>query len=48
MNHPKHERTYVMVKPDGVKRQLVGEILGRIEGKGLTIAFTDVGLFPRW
>mmetsp|Transcript_25005 Transcript_25005/g.34462 ORF Transcript_25005/g.34462 Transcript_25005/m.34462 type:complete len:228 (+) Transcript_25005:79-762(+) len=28
------ERTYVMVKPDGVQRGLVGEIIGRFETKG--------------
>jgi nucleoside-diphosphate kinase len=32
------ERTLVLIKPDGVKRRLIGEILGRIERKGLTIA----------
>jgi nucleoside-diphosphate kinase len=26
-----------MVKPDGVKRRLVGEVVGRIEAKGYTI-----------
>jgi len=31
------ERTYAMVKPDGVKRNLVGEIISRIEKKGLKI-----------
>jgi nucleoside-diphosphate kinase len=31
------ERTLVLVKPDGVKRGLVGEILGRFERKGLKI-----------
>jgi nucleoside-diphosphate kinase len=31
------ERTLVLVKPDGVKRGLVGEILRRFESKGLTI-----------
>ncbi len=31
------ERTLVLVKPDGVKRGLIGEILGRLEGKGLKI-----------
>jgi nucleoside-diphosphate kinase len=36
------ERTLVLVKPDGVKRQLVGEILGRIERKGLTIAALEL------
>jgi nucleoside-diphosphate kinase len=40
------ERTLVLIKPDGVKRRLVGEILGRIERKGLAIAamqLKDVG-----
>ena len=31
------ERTLVLVKPDGVKRGLVGEILERFERKGLKI-----------
>jgi nucleoside-diphosphate kinase len=31
------ERTFVMVKPDGVQRGLVGEIIGRFEKKGLKI-----------
>ncbi len=31
------ERTYVMVKPDGVKRGLIGEIVRRIERRGLKI-----------
>lgn len=32
------ERTLILVKPDGVKRGLVGEVISRIERKGLTIA----------
>lgn len=32
------ERTLVLIKPDGVKRHLIGEILSRIERKGLSIA----------
>ena len=31
------ERTLVLCKPDAVERGLVGEIVGRIERKGLTI-----------
>ncbi|EWG07211.1 MAG: multifunctional nucleoside diphosphate kinase/apyrimidinic endonuclease/3'-phosphodiesterase [Candidatus Aramenus sulfurataquae] len=31
------QRTFVMIKPDGVKRKLVGEIISRIERKGLNI-----------
>ncbi|MFA4872935.1 MAG: nucleoside-diphosphate kinase [Patescibacteria group bacterium] len=37
MIHPKQERTYVMVKPDGVKRGLVGEVMKRFEQRGLKI-----------
>nr|WP_207383855.1 nucleoside-diphosphate kinase [Mycolicibacterium komanii]CRL67198.1 nucleoside diphosphate kinase [Mycolicibacterium komanii] len=36
------ERTLVLVKPDGVKRRLVGEILARIERKGLSIAALEL------
>ena len=32
-----HERTFVMVKPDGVQRGLVGEIIGRLEDRGLKL-----------
>ncbi|SDZ26717.1 nucleoside diphosphate kinase [Micromonospora pattaloongensis] len=31
------ERTLVLIKPDALRRGLVGEILGRFERKGLTI-----------
>ncbi len=31
------ENTYVMVKPDGVARGLVGEVISRFERKGLTL-----------
>ncbi|WP_456468356.1 nucleoside-diphosphate kinase [Archaeoglobus sp.] len=31
------ERTFVMVKPDGVQRGLVGEVISRLERKGLKI-----------
>ncbi len=31
------ERTYLMVKPDGVQRGLVGEIMSRFEKKGLKL-----------
>ncbi len=32
------ERTFAMVKPDGVQRGLVGEIIGRLERRGIKIA----------
>lgn len=31
------ENTFIMVKPDGVERGLVGEIISRLERKGLTL-----------
>jgi nucleoside-diphosphate kinase len=31
------ERTLIIVKPDGVQRALVGEILGRLERRGLKL-----------
>jgi nucleoside-diphosphate kinase len=34
---PPSERTLVLVKPDGVQRQLVGRILARYEERGLKI-----------
>lgn len=32
------ERTVVLVKPDGVQRGLIGEVIGRFEKKGLRLA----------
>ncbi len=37
-DHPKFERTLVIVKPDGVQRSLVGEIVKRFEQVGLKLA----------
>jgi nucleoside-diphosphate kinase len=34
---PSGERSLVLIKPDAVRRGLIGEIIGRFEGKGLTI-----------
>jgi len=31
------ERTFLMIKPDGVQRNLVGEIIQRLETKGFTL-----------
>lgn len=33
--HPKKERSLVMIKPDGVQRSLIGEIVARFERTGL-------------
>ncbi len=38
--HPKHERTFVIIKPDGVQRGLVGEIIQRYERTGLKLVGT--------
>jgi nucleoside-diphosphate kinase len=35
---PDTQRTFVMVKPDGVRRGLVGEVVRRIETKGYSLA----------
>lgn len=35
------ERTLVIIKPDGVQRGLVGEIIGRLERRGLKIVALD-------
>ncbi|MDO5745105.1 MAG: nucleoside-diphosphate kinase [Micrococcaceae bacterium] len=32
------ERSLILIKPDGVKRQLTGQIISRIEAKGYVIA----------
>ena len=36
------ERTLVLIKPDAVRRGLVGEVLGRFERKGLGIVSMDL------
>jgi nucleoside-diphosphate kinase len=36
------ERTLVLVKPDGVARGLVGEVLGRIERRGYAIVALEM------
>lgn len=40
------ERTLVLIKPDGVSRRYVGEILGRVEKKGLSIAALELKSVP--
>ncbi|HEU0128110.1 MAG TPA: nucleoside-diphosphate kinase, partial [Pseudonocardiaceae bacterium] len=41
------ERTLVLVKPDGVSRGLVGEVIARIERKGLTLVALELRTVPR-
>ncbi len=37
MNHPKKERTFVILKPDAVQRGLIGETIRRFENVGLKL-----------
>jgi nucleoside-diphosphate kinase len=39
---PPVQRSFVLLKPDTVKRGLVGEVLRRFEGKGLRIVAMDL------
>jgi nucleoside-diphosphate kinase len=41
------ERTLVLVKPDGVQRGLIGEIVARFERKGLKVAGLRLLMVPR-
>jgi len=41
------ERTFVMIKPDAVKRKLIGRIIQRFEDKGLDIVKMKMLKIPR-
>ena len=41
------ERTLVLIKPDGVQRGLVGEVLSRIERKGFTLVALQMRTLER-
>lgn len=41
------ERTYLMLKPDGVQRGLVGEIVSRFENKGFKLIGSKLMLMTR-
>jgi nucleoside-diphosphate kinase len=41
------ERTLVLVKPDGVERRLVGEVIARIEQKGLDLVALELRTVDR-
>lgn len=43
MNHPKKQRTFVIIKPDGVQRSLIGEIISRFERVGLKLVYMKFG-----
>ena len=42
MSAPTAERTLVLVKPDGVARGLVGEVIGRLEARGLRLVAAEL------
>ena len=41
------ECTLVLVKPDGVRRGLAGEVISRLERKGLTLVAMELRTLPR-
>ncbi|CAB0854379.1 nucleoside-diphosphate kinase [Corynebacterium diphtheriae] len=41
------ERTLILIKPDGVERGLIGEIIARIERRGLKISALDLRVADR-
>ncbi len=44
MTHPKHERTFVILKPDAVQRGLIGEVIKRIENTGLKLVALKISM----
>ncbi len=47
MSAPTTARTLVLVKPDGVARGLVGEVVSRLEAKGLRLVAAELRTLPR-
>lgn len=45
--HPKKERTFVIIKPDGIQRSLIGEIVKRFERVGLKIVGLKFGMLDK-
>ncbi|MEF3301804.1 nucleoside-diphosphate kinase [Paenibacillus sp. GYB003] len=41
------ERTFLMIKPDGVQRGLIGEIVSRFERKGFTLVAAKLMVVPK-
>ena len=41
------ERTFLMIKPDAIQRNLVGEIISRIERKGLKLVGAKLMTVPQ-
>ena len=44
MPHPKEERTFVIIKPDGIQRGLIGEVIKRYERTGLKMVGMKFGV----
>ncbi len=42
MKDPKQEKTVLLIKPDGVKRGLIGEIVSRVEDHGLKVTAMEM------
>ncbi|HVO28916.1 MAG TPA: nucleoside-diphosphate kinase [Candidatus Paceibacterota bacterium] len=42
MQHPKEEQTFVMIKPDGVRKGLTGEVIRRFEQRDLKIVALEM------
>ena len=47
MSEATAERTLVLVKPDGVARGLVGEVISRLEAKGLRLVAAELRTLTR-
>ena len=41
------EKTFVMIKPDGIQRELVGDIIQRIENKGMSMVAMKLMSIPK-
>ena len=42
MMHPKEEKTFVLIKPDGVRKGLIGEIIKRLEQRDLKVVALEM------
>src|SRR4051812_21764257 len=42
MQHPKEEKTFVLIKPDGVRKGLIGEIIKRFEQRDMKIVALEM------
>jgi nucleoside-diphosphate kinase len=41
------ENTLVLIKPDGVRRGLIGQIIARFEGKGFTVSALNMRMLDK-